>query len=56
MGTGEKILAGGVYLRWTSKIAILLVASCFANRDKLRQLLATRLVKTLYNYLIIKPL
>ena len=49
MGTGDKILGGS--LRWTSipsrGVAILLVASCYRNRDKLRQLWATRLEKTL---------
>ena len=56
MGTGDKML--GDNLRWTSvpsrgvAIHVLLVASCYRNRDNLRQLWATRIVKTLpYTYM-----
>ena len=49
---GDKMLGGN--LRWTSipsrGVAILLVASCYRNRDTLRKLWATMLVKTFFGF------
>ena len=55
MGTGDEILGvtcDGLAFH-PGGVAILLVASCYRNRDTLLQLWATRLVKTILTFYVL---